>query len=133
MVELNKKIRLEKKQGPKHSKIYQPFRAIGYVTNETPYVINSLGQTYQLTTSVGKSFQTYDLGRMNLLFVSTPTEQPITAMASFKKMTFVASGNNVFGYLRGKQISQMGGQGSFTICRSLFLVATWSPFAMTIP
>ncbi|KAG1468282.1 hypothetical protein G6F56_003920 [Rhizopus delemar] len=58
---------------------------------------------------------------MNLLFVSTPTEQPITAMASFKKMTFVASGNNVFGYLRGKQISQMGGQGSFTILQILVL------------
>jgi hypothetical protein len=67
MVELNKKRRLEKKQGLKHSKIYQPFRAIGYVTNETPYVINNLGQTYLLTTSVGKSFQTYDVSKNNHL------------------------------------------------------------------
>ncbi|KAG0764980.1 hypothetical protein G6F33_002109 [Rhizopus arrhizus] len=95
--------------------------AIGYVTNETPYVINNLGQTYLLTTSVGKSFQTYDLGKMNLLFVSTPTEKPITAMASFKKLMYVATGNKVFGYLRGKQVSELGGQGEFTIMQILVL------------
>ena len=63
MVELNKKRRLEKRQSPKHSRIYQPFRAIGYVTNDVPYVINSLGQSYLLTTCVGRSFQTYDVNR----------------------------------------------------------------------
>jgi hypothetical protein len=46
---------------PKHSKIFQPFRAIGYVTNDVPYVINQLGQDYFLTTCVGTSFQTYNV------------------------------------------------------------------------
>lgn len=44
-----------------HSKIYQPFRAIGYVTNEVPYIINNHGQDYFLTTCVGNSFQTYNV------------------------------------------------------------------------
>ncbi|KAL4210717.1 hypothetical protein CU097_012847 [Rhizopus azygosporus] len=121
MVELNKKRRLEKRQSPKHSRIYQPFRAIGYVTNDVPYVINSLGQSYLLTTCVGRSFQTYDMSKMNLLFVSTPTEKPITAMASYKKLMYAAAGNTVFGYLRGKQVSQVGGTGDFTIMQILVL------------
>lgn len=58
---------------------------------------------------------------MNLLFVSTPTEKPITAMASFKKLMYVATGNKVFGYLRGKQVSELGGQGEFTIMQILVL------------
>jgi hypothetical protein len=49
---------------PKHSKIFQPFRAIGYVTNDVPYVINQLGQDYFLTTCVGTSFQTYNVSHL---------------------------------------------------------------------
>lgn len=58
-----KKRRLDKesKKANNHSKIYQPFRAIGYVTNEIPYVINNFGNTYFLTTCVGTSFQTYNV------------------------------------------------------------------------
>lgn len=57
-----KKRRVEStKKSTAHSKIYQPFRAIGYVTNEIPYVINNLGQDYFLTTCVGNSFQTYNV------------------------------------------------------------------------
>jgi hypothetical protein len=58
----SKKRRVENaKKSANHSKIYQPFRAIGYVTNEIPYVINNLGQDYFLTTCVGNSFQTYNV------------------------------------------------------------------------
>lgn len=58
---------------------------------------------------------------MNLLFVSTPTEKPITAMASYKKLMYAAAGNTIFGYLRGKQVSQVGGTGDFTIMQILVL------------
>lgn len=57
-----KKRRVENGKKPvAHSKIYQPFRAIGYITNEVPYIINNHGQDYFLTTCVGHSFQTYNV------------------------------------------------------------------------
>ncbi|KAI8333218.1 Utp21 specific WD40 associated putative domain-containing protein [Blakeslea trispora] len=111
------------KKSTNHSKIYQPFRAIGYVTNEIPYVINNFGQEYFLTTCVGNSFQTYNLGKMNLLFVSAPSEKPITALATHKKLVYAASGNNVIGYKRGKEVSRVGGKGQFTITQIIILGA----------
>lgn len=56
----------EKKKTVNHSKIYQPFRAIGYVTNEIPYVINNHGQEYFLTSCVGNSFQTYNVSSFTI-------------------------------------------------------------------
>lgn len=57
-----KKRRVENgKKAVTHSKVYTPFRAIGYVTNEIPYVINNHGNEYFLTTCVGNSFQTYNV------------------------------------------------------------------------
>ncbi|GAA5808757.1 hypothetical protein MFLAVUS_002153 [Mucor flavus] len=119
-----KKRRVENGKKPvAHSKIYQPFRAIGYITNEVPYIINNHGQDYFLTTCVGHSFQTYNLGRMNLLFVSTPTEKPITCMASHKRLIYAAAGNVVIGYKRGKEVSRVGGEGDFNIVQIIILGA----------
>lgn len=56
-----RRLEKEKKKPNNHSKIYQPFRAIGYVTNEIPYAINNFGNEYFLTTCVGNSFQTYNV------------------------------------------------------------------------
>ncbi|KAI7904599.1 Utp21 specific WD40 associated putative domain-containing protein [Cokeromyces recurvatus] len=113
----------DKKKSVNHSRIYQPFRAIGYVTNEVPYVINNFGNEYFLTTCVGNSFQTYNLGKMNLLFVSTPTEKPISALATYKKLVFAAAGNYVIGYKRGKEVTRVGGNGNFNIIQILILGA----------
>lgn len=65
-----KKRRVENgtKKANNHSKIYQPFRAIGYVTNEIPYVINNHGQEYFLTSCVGSSFQTYNVNYLEIRY-----------------------------------------------------------------
>lgn len=58
----NKKQRLEKKQKrTERSKIFQPFRALGYITNDIPFAVESRGQDYFMTTSVGHNFQTYNV------------------------------------------------------------------------
>jgi U3 small nucleolar RNA-associated protein 21 len=58
----NKKRRLEKKQKrTERSKIFQPFRALGYITNDIPFAVESRGQDYFMTTSVGHNFQTYNV------------------------------------------------------------------------
>lgn len=54
----------------KPSKIFSPFRVIGNVTNETPFAVGTLGSTFYIATSVGRSFQIYDANTLHLLFVS---------------------------------------------------------------
>lgn len=58
-------------QAPKAAapRIFVPFRAIGYVTNEVPFNIQARGQAYFLTTCVGTTFHIYDVAKMNLQFV----------------------------------------------------------------
>jgi U3 small nucleolar RNA-associated protein 21 len=60
-----KKIRLEeskKNQTPSNrTNIFQPFRAIGYFTNDIPFDIQKKGEVYYLTTCVGNSFHVYDV------------------------------------------------------------------------
>lgn len=45
----------------KKARIFQPFRAIGYVTNEIPFDIQARGQVFFITTCVGNSFHIYDV------------------------------------------------------------------------
>lgn len=61
---------------------------------------------------------------MNLLFVSQPTEKPITALATHKKLIYAASANSVVGYKRGKEVVKVGGgEGNFNITQILILGA----------
>lgn len=39
------------------SSLYVPYRAIGYITDGVPFVINILGDEQFLIASIGKSFQ----------------------------------------------------------------------------
>ncbi|KAL0092025.1 Utp21 specific WD40 associated putative domain-containing protein [Phycomyces blakesleeanus] len=117
----HKKQRVEKAIKPLRSRIFQPFRAIGYITNDIPFVIETRGQDYFLTTSVGNNFQTYNVAKMNLLFVSPTTENAISAMTSANGITYAACGNSVLAFKRGKEFSRVGGEGNFIIFQLLVL------------
>ncbi|KAF9283690.1 hypothetical protein BGZ88_010354 [Linnemannia elongata] len=95
-------------QAPKAAapRIFVPFRAIGYVTNEVPFNIQARGQAYFLTTCVGTTFHIYDVAKMNLQFVGAHTSQPITALAALGDLTFVACGSDVVSYRRAKEVSR---------------------------
>ncbi len=58
------------KRAARPSKIYSPFRVIGNVSNDIPFAIGTLGATFYIVTSVGRSFQIYDANTLHLLFVS---------------------------------------------------------------
>ncbi|KAI8062716.1 Utp21 specific WD40 associated putative domain-containing protein [Gongronella butleri] len=103
------------------SRIYQPFRALGYITNDTPFVVESRGQEYFLTTSVGHNFQTYNLAKMHLLFVGPTTDEPISAMTSAAGVTYVATGNKVLSYKRGREVHRLQGAGKFTIVQLIVM------------
>ncbi|KAH3669146.1 hypothetical protein WICMUC_004985 [Wickerhamomyces mucosus] len=87
----------------KTSKIFSPFRVIGNVSNDIPFAVGTLGSTFYIVTSVGKSFQIYDANTLHLLFVSqTQTFSKINALAAHFHYVYVAYDNKIGIYKRGK-------------------------------
>ncbi|KAK5718475.1 rRNA-processing protein utp21 [Elasticomyces elasticus] len=79
---------------PGTSRVFAPYRTIGLVSpTAVPFTSVPLGKTtFQITTSVGRSLQTYDLRRgLNLVFITRPqTPGPITATVAWKDKVFGA-------------------------------------------
>ncbi|EAA32596.2 Utp21-domain-containing protein [Neurospora crassa] len=105
----------KKKKG---SSIFAPFRTVGLVSpTSVPFTSIPLGKTtFQITTSVGRSLQTYDLKRgLNLVFVTRPqTPADITATYAWKEKVFAAWGNpqngeaqGIWVYQRGKKVAEL--------------------------
>ncbi|KAF5865828.1 hypothetical protein ETB97_001894 [Aspergillus alliaceus] len=100
------------------SKVFAPFRTLGLVSPTTvPFTSVRLGKsTYQISTSVGRSVQTYDLRRgLNLVFISRPqTPDAITATFAWKDKVFVAWGHlrpgspgGIWVLKRGKKVASL--------------------------
>ncbi|KAF2687199.1 Utp21-domain-containing protein [Lentithecium fluviatile CBS 122367] len=94
------------------SKIFAPFRTVGLVSpTDVPFTSLPLGKaTFQITTSVGRSLQTYDLKRgLNLVFITRPqTPEYITATLAWRKLLFAAWGGTETGSARGVWVFQRG-------------------------
>lgn len=104
MTELTKRRKVDPPKSVYSSKIFAPFRVIGNVSNGTPFAVGTLGSTFYIVTSVGKSFQIYDANTLHLLFVSAKeTDSEITALAAHFHYVYVAFGNKVGIYKRGIQ------------------------------
>lgn len=89
-------------QTKKPSRIFSPFRVLGNVSNEIPFAIGSLGSTFYVVTSIGKTFQIYDVSTLHLLFVSQKqTSSKITALAAHYHYVYAAYGNKIGIYKRG--------------------------------
>ncbi|KAF1974682.1 Utp21-domain-containing protein [Bimuria novae-zelandiae CBS 107.79] len=100
------------------SKVFAPFRTVGLVSpTDVPFTSIPLGRaTFQITTSVGRSLQTYDLRRgLNLVFVTRPqTPENITATLAWKKVVLAAWGSpdassarGVWVFQRGKKVDEL--------------------------
>ncbi|RYP73485.1 hypothetical protein DL769_004199 [Monosporascus sp. CRB-8-3] len=94
------------------SKIFAPYRTVGLVSpTNVPFTSIPLGKTtFQITTSIGRSLQTYDLKRgLNLIFITRPqTPSDITATCAWKDRVFAAWGNAGNGDTQGLWIFRRG-------------------------
>lgn len=89
---------------PAGSKVFAPFRVIGNISNRTPFAVGTLGSTFYIVTSVGKSFQIYDANNLHLLFVSQKeTSSTITAFVTHFHYVYAGFGNQVGIFRRGIQ------------------------------
>ncbi|KAI9298081.1 WD40 repeat-like protein [Neoconidiobolus thromboides FSU 785] len=89
------------------SKLYQPFKAVGYICNEVPFSIQTLGEFSVIGTVVGNTFHLYDLKKLVVVLVGRQCEKPINAIALRREHTFVAVGNQILKYKRTHQTRVM--------------------------
>ncbi|KAF3767445.1 Utp21-domain-containing protein [Cryphonectria parasitica EP155] len=94
------------------SRIFAPFRTVGLVSpTGVPFTSIPQGKTtFQITTSVGRSLQTYDLKRgLNLVFITRPqAPADITATYAWKEKVFAAWGDPRHGQTQGLWVFQRG-------------------------
>ncbi|KAI1342387.1 WD domain-containing protein [Xylariaceae sp. FL0016] len=101
-----------KPSSSRQSRIFAPYRTVGLVSpTNVPFTSIPLGKTtFQVTTSIGRSLQTYDLRRgLNLVFMTRPqTPCDITATCAWKTQVFAAWGDARNGESQGIWIFQRG-------------------------
>ncbi|KAI0152460.1 WD domain-containing protein [Hypoxylon sp. NC0597] len=107
-----------KSSASQQSRIFAPYRTIGLVSpTDVPFTSVPLGNTtFQVTTSIGRSLQTYDLKRgLNLVFMTRPqTPSAITATYAWKQKVFAAWGDpreessqGIWIFQRGKKVGEL--------------------------
>ncbi|KAK8157129.1 WD-repeat protein-like protein [Phyllosticta citrichinensis] len=100
------------------SRLFAPYRTVGLISpTGVPFTSIPLGKTtFQITTSVGRSLQTYDLRRgLNLVFITRPqTPENITATTAWKDRIVAAWGakgkqaaRGVWIFKRGKKVDEL--------------------------
>ncbi|XP_043694256.1 WD repeat-containing protein 36 [Telopea speciosissima] len=85
--------------------IFEPFRAIGYITSSVPFSVQRLGTETFVTVSVGKAWQVYDCAKLSLVLVGPQLPKKIRALASYRDYTFAAYGNNIGVFKRAHQVA----------------------------
>lgn len=86
------------------SRLFTPFKAVGYICNHVPFAIQALGQSFYITTSTGNSFQVFDVESLNISLVGRSLELPISALSVRKDVTFAACGNQIVVFKRTEPI-----------------------------
>ncbi|KAL3516441.1 hypothetical protein ACH5RR_023343 [Cinchona calisaya] len=85
--------------------IFEPFRAIGYITNNVPFSVQRLGTETFVTVSVGKAWQIYNCSKLNLVLVGPQLPKKIRALSSYRDYTFAAYGNYIAVFKRAHQVA----------------------------
>jgi U3 small nucleolar RNA-associated protein 21 len=97
----------EKNASLNASAIYQPFRALGYVSSDVPFCIQARGAVHYVTVCIGNSYQVYDCNKLHLTFVGPQTEGSVTALAVAGDITFAACGGTVVKLERAQEVGRI--------------------------
>nr|CAB3468533.1 unnamed protein product [Digitaria exilis] len=85
--------------------IFEPFRAIGYITaGGVPFSVQRLGSETFVTVSIGKAFHVYNCAKLNLVLAGPQLPKKIRALASYKDYTFAAYGSDIAFFKRTDQV-----------------------------
>ena len=92
------------------SRIFQPFRAVGVVSGDVPFSLNSLGTENFVTVPVGNSFHVYNCSDLRLALVSSLVDRPIAAVTSVNETTFTACGSSLLVWHRAHVVQRLDGE-----------------------
>lgn len=105
-----------RRTAPRRQKLFQPFRALGLITDHVPFVLSirhggkDAGRPdVNIIACIGTSWTMWDADRMTLLFVSEPLPSEITSLcvvggAGGKDSIFATSGRRIYRFQRGRLI-----------------------------
>lgn len=85
--------------------IFEPYRAIGYITSSVPFSVQRLGTETFVTVSIGKAWQIYNCAKLNLVLVGPQLPKKIRALASYRDYTFAAYGSDIGVFKRAHQVA----------------------------
>lgn len=85
--------------------IFEPYRAIGYITSGVPFSVQRLGTETFVTVTVGKAFQIYNCSKLNLVLIGPQLPKKIRALASYRDFTFAAYGTDIAVFKRAHQVA----------------------------
>jgi len=86
--------------------LYAPYRAIGYVTDGVPFIVNHLGDEIFLLFSIGKSFQVFKADHLNSCLVSQQLPDSISAIEAIGHETYAGVGKSIYVFYRTKIVRQ---------------------------
>lgn len=86
------------------SALYSNYKAVGYVTDGNPFVVNTLGEETFITTSIGKSFQVYRTDRLAVCMVSKQVSEKINCLQVIGHETFLAVSNTIRVFNRAREV-----------------------------
>lgn len=88
------------------SKIFQPFRSLGFVSNHIPLQVRYIKRRKEniIVTCVGKSFHTYSISHFSLLSVSGFHPENISCMCVDTYHVYAACGKEIYAWRRGTEI-----------------------------
>ncbi|XP_027113834.1 U3 small nucleolar RNA-associated protein 21 homolog isoform X1 [Coffea arabica] len=92
--------------------IFEPFRAIGYITTNVPFSVQRLGTETFVTVSVGKAWQIYNCAKLSLVLVGPQLPKKIRALASYREYTFAANGSSIAVFKRAHQVATWSRHGA---------------------
>ena len=101
------------------SRIFQPFRAVGVVSGDVPFSLNSLGSEKFVTVPVGNSFHVYNCSDLRLSLVSSLVDRPITAVCNVNETTFTACGSSLLVWHRAHVVQRLDGEHGANITNLL--------------
>ena len=100
------------KPSPSTARLFQPFRALGYVTNHVPFAMwvhtprGALAKpAINIVTSVGKSWMMWNADKITLLFVGKESVGEIRGLVMNGTSIFASAGDRVTKYERGQEVS----------------------------
>ncbi|KAG6500352.1 WD repeat-containing protein 36-like [Zingiber officinale] len=85
--------------------IFEPYRAIGYITTDVPFSVRRLGTETFVTVSVGKAWHSYNCAKLTLFLGGPQLPKKIRSLASYKDFTIAAYGNDIGVFKRAHQVT----------------------------